>query len=38
MTPDDYELATRAIQTAMAEQRRVLDENSRDLLPEKAGN
>ena len=38
MTPDDYELAARAIQTAMAEQRRILEENSPDLLPEKAGN
>ena len=37
MTPDDYELATRAMEEVLAEQRRVLEENSPDLLPEKAG-
>ena len=38
MTPDDYELATRAMEEAIAEQQRFLEEISPDLLPEKAGN
>lgn len=35
MTPEDYELATRAIESAMAEQRRFLEEISPSLLPKK---